>query len=398
MALEFDCPYCQAIIRVPDNAGGKKGRCPQCTRRLTVPKKGRLRTPEEPAIFPGLPEPPPVPIGPPPPAEEEVVFQEFNPQQADEPIPIDDDVLPGGIVLPDLVAAQPRSLPLPPQAVPDVSVIRKRRKQRVNIPGLLFAVALLAVATGTIGYLVYTQTTKLEGKLAASLVQDSRLAPVTVPRSLLELGEDDLEKILADLERNPRPLVSSLGLSEVVIAANPSGLRISVAPGSATSLYRVDITSDAKLAAYRRQHEPELDRLRVENLAIAANQYCRAMLDASSKKITRSDVTDYRDSVCYAACVRGFGSTIQAVHKRQTYLCVYEDKEAVYFLLPAGVKQFEILGRPRAAGEPFFEGRYYVTVTGTTQLPDAGPEEPPAEKPKPAEEKMEAAEEMEAEQ
>ena len=38
MAIEFNCPYCTAVIRVPDNAGGGKGRCPKCATRISVPK------------------------------------------------------------------------------------------------------------------------------------------------------------------------------------------------------------------------------------------------------------------------------------------------------------------------------------------------------------------------
>ena len=34
MAIEFDCPACDATIRVKDNAAGKKGRCPKCKRIL----------------------------------------------------------------------------------------------------------------------------------------------------------------------------------------------------------------------------------------------------------------------------------------------------------------------------------------------------------------------------
>ena len=37
MAIEFDCPYCTATIRVPDAYGGKQGRCPKCDTRLLVP-------------------------------------------------------------------------------------------------------------------------------------------------------------------------------------------------------------------------------------------------------------------------------------------------------------------------------------------------------------------------
>src|SRR6187399_1705282 len=37
MAIEFDCPNCRARIRTPDEAAGKKARCPQCQQISPVP-------------------------------------------------------------------------------------------------------------------------------------------------------------------------------------------------------------------------------------------------------------------------------------------------------------------------------------------------------------------------
>ena len=38
MAIEFDCPYCTAMIRVGDDAAGKQGVCPKCGTSLIVPR------------------------------------------------------------------------------------------------------------------------------------------------------------------------------------------------------------------------------------------------------------------------------------------------------------------------------------------------------------------------
>ncbi|MEJ7595682.1 MAG: hypothetical protein WKF77_29580, partial [Planctomycetaceae bacterium] len=37
MAIEFNCPYCTATIRVPDAYAGKQGRCPKCDTKLLIP-------------------------------------------------------------------------------------------------------------------------------------------------------------------------------------------------------------------------------------------------------------------------------------------------------------------------------------------------------------------------
>lgn len=395
MALEFDCPYCKAIIRVPDSAAGKRGRCPQCSTRVSVPKLGQTRRAgQEPAFFPGPPEPESVAVAPEP-GDDEIVFQEFDPQTAEIDPAVEAGLLPGDIAIPDLTPSVPRALPQPVRQLPDS--LLSRSKRRKSSSGLWMAVVFaLAAASGAAGGIYWFQfAAKLEGDLQAEVVENPHLPPNTISRDIIEIPADDAEKILSKLESNPQPLVSSLGLSSVMIAANKKGLIISIAPGSATSLYRVDIAGDARLAAYRRQHEAEFNATREEKLAIAVNQYCRAIKDASDRKETRTEVKEFRDSVCYAASVRGFGSAIQAVHQRQPYLCVYEDQDAVYFLLPAGTKQFQIQGRPVKAGQRFFEGKFDVKVTGTKRLPSSKPDQ--SAEPDPKDEKPAEDGEMKAE-
>lgn len=37
MSIELHCPGCQKLIRAPDNAGGRQGKCPYCERRVYIP-------------------------------------------------------------------------------------------------------------------------------------------------------------------------------------------------------------------------------------------------------------------------------------------------------------------------------------------------------------------------
>ncbi len=37
MAIEFHCNFCGSLVRAPDEAGGKKGKCPTCQNILYVP-------------------------------------------------------------------------------------------------------------------------------------------------------------------------------------------------------------------------------------------------------------------------------------------------------------------------------------------------------------------------
>lgn len=42
--IHFLCPRCQATLKVPDDAGGRKGPCPHCGQRLQVPTSQRNQT------------------------------------------------------------------------------------------------------------------------------------------------------------------------------------------------------------------------------------------------------------------------------------------------------------------------------------------------------------------
>lgn len=37
MGIELHCPQCQKLIRAPDNAGGRRGKCPYCDASVYIP-------------------------------------------------------------------------------------------------------------------------------------------------------------------------------------------------------------------------------------------------------------------------------------------------------------------------------------------------------------------------
>ncbi len=37
MSIELHCPKCAKLIRAPDNAGGKRGKCPYCKESIYIP-------------------------------------------------------------------------------------------------------------------------------------------------------------------------------------------------------------------------------------------------------------------------------------------------------------------------------------------------------------------------
>ncbi len=55
MPIEFRCPHCQRLLRVPDGSGGKQAQCPQCQAMVQVPVLGGPPTSATPAGAPVAP-------------------------------------------------------------------------------------------------------------------------------------------------------------------------------------------------------------------------------------------------------------------------------------------------------------------------------------------------------
>jgi len=61
MPIEFICQSCSKKLRVPDDSGGKKSRCPDCGAIMQVPQPSydQQEPPEQPDEYGSLPSPPP---------------------------------------------------------------------------------------------------------------------------------------------------------------------------------------------------------------------------------------------------------------------------------------------------------------------------------------------------
>jgi phage FluMu protein Com len=58
MPIEFSCPSCRQLVRTPDSAGGKKGKCPQCQTVVQIPPApaaGKRHMPVTPLAQPKAP-------------------------------------------------------------------------------------------------------------------------------------------------------------------------------------------------------------------------------------------------------------------------------------------------------------------------------------------------------
>ncbi len=362
MPIEFNCPSCDAIIRVPDNAAGGKGKCPRCTKRLTVPKKSTRTEPKPPAPeLEGLfPSPQPVATAPAPARDPDaVIFEEAEPA-FDAANPMDFESQPDQKLgqLPEVTS----------RPISRGSVGRKASSQS-SVPMWLIPVAIGVLICGFIGWAYWQrfEAEKLVGELTAESAPTLELPAVEIPTSLFRQSPDEMKAVLEGLEKSSVRIPSAL--MQVQISATKRAVTVSVNAGPQTSFYRVDTQSDPGLVQYRRANAVNLEQMREAEVETAATLFVTEYQRVKEKKVGPNALNDFRNSLALPALVRGLGHQVVAVSGTTIYRCVYEDGDGgLYFLLPPGIQSFELAGNKDKTGKAIFLGKYGVKVTGEMKI------------------------------
>ena len=364
MAIEFNCQFCHAIIRVPDNAGGGKGRCPKCAMRITVPRKSTVKpaaktnVDEEPFVLPL--------------ADQETI-ETSSPLNFNNPTSA--SVPSESIVFDPTQVTKPRLGELPVDRSLPVGSIARRSKKRKRGNNTLFVIgAILLTALGAACYFASPAllTEKLSGEFIAGTSSTLDLPPVLIEKSRFQLSSDDVARLLEKLEVNPVPLISNS--MQIHLSGTPQGLRVSIAAGPQAHFYRVQLNRGDAVQKFMSRHEGELEQERSKRLGQAATGFLEEYEKVLTKKSTSDSVTPFRDSLALTALVGGFGNELVAIHGRGLYRCAFEDREGgLYFLLPPGVKEFEIIGRKHTDGRVVVPADFKVKVQG--EIAQAKPSE-----------------------
>lgn len=363
MAIEFNCPYCTSLIRVPDSAGGGKGRCPKCSTRLTVPKvsiqkRAAPSQPVEPkSTRPSAADPGFVPVASRPlVSSAEVEDLGINFTDATEE--------PEAIVSSDPFDAFAES-PAPERRFSTAKL--KPRKSG----GVWKIVAVTALVVCAIAGVVAWQLSlgdRLNGELIAETAESLDLPPGLVGKSSIGQSSELIAAVLTKLEKTSVPLSSSL--MQVQLSGSPKGILIRLSAGPQAQFYKVEVRDNAALKLYHAKHTAALEAIRIRELEQAATSFAAAYHQVITKKSDTSTLPGFRDTLALPALVRGVGHQLIATHGRTAYPCVYEDYEgAWYFLMPPDVKDFQISGRKHANGPALFPGSFKVIVAGEVRNP-----------------------------
>ncbi len=363
MAIEFNCPYCTSLIRVPDNAGGGKGRCPKCSTRLTVPK---VSTPK-----PAAPSQPVEPKS----ARPSVAEPTFAPVSSTPFIssPEVEDVGINFIKAAEEAEAVVSSDPFDAFAessAPDRGYSTAKLQPRKS-GGAWKIVAVTALVVCAIAGGVAWQLSlgdRLGGELIAETAESLDLPPGLVGKSSIGQSSEMISAVLTKLEKSSVPLSSSL--MQVQLSGSPKGILIRLSAGPQAQFYKVEVRDNAGLKLYQAKHTAELEASRMRELEQAATSFAAAYYQVITKKSDTSTLPGFRDTLALPALVRGVGHQLIATHGRTAYPCVYEDYDgAWYFLMPPDVKDFQISGRKHANGSVVFPGAYKVIVAGEVRSP-----------------------------
>ena len=387
MSIEFPCKYCSATIRVPDSARGGQGRCPKCGMKITVPRKSPPKREEKPAVeeepfvlpyAEEQPVPSPASLAPTPSSVDIPIPKVVSPPPAFVPVPGNEVPSPPAIFDPAAltkprIGELPKIEPPPPKPGAKRSKKRKQNNNYLIIGGVVGLVLL-----GIVGYVIASllMAEHLKGDLIAGSSENVELRPALIDKSHFKLSPDDVAELLKKLEKKPVPLNSNSMLVE--LAGSQKGVLVSVAAGTQSRFYRVKTSGVDVIQKYLRKHGPALDDQRSKEVNRAATEFMEAYQNVLAKKAPAESITVFRDSLAIPSLVGGFGHQLVAASGRTLYPCIYEDSEGgLYFLLPAGITGFEVIGRESANGRTVVPAEFKVKVKGEIVQPKSAENKKP---------------------
>lgn len=331
MAIEFDCPYCTATIRVPDAYGGQQGRCPKCDTRLLVPMVVRPGSATLPNVA-GAPD------------------GSFAPGLTRDLSPPTDEF-----------AIKP---------VAPVTTSRRRPARRRPSRALVIGMPVLCflVLLGVIGYSLIDSLPELSGEMTAGRLADNSLPRVTIPWSDTELPPEDLATLQEFLTMTPEILASQVMTCRLI--GSDEGIQVQLTAGPENDWYAVDTTTSKPLALWVRKERTRLNIQRTGLMRKNLIEYCKDKLAQIGGEAIAIDAISVRNNVGINALGGALSFVVEAKIDNRLIPCVGEDgKGNLYFCLPKGTQTFQIIGRTLPDRSKPFGGEYTVIVGSVTPAP-----------------------------
>lgn len=381
-AIEFLCPRCQTAITVPAAEAGARQRCPQCQGKVRVPAPAAVRR-RSPAIDFLCPRcRAPMSARP-----EHVGVKQFCPRCGGKvrvpapsgpaapaatvaPVPAAEGASPADAALAGLVDDD---------SLDGLPLTRRRRQRGVSLGWLLPVLSLgLLAAVGAV--LLRKPPIKLEGRLTGERITDLELGPFRIDNRYLGRPPAEAQRAFESLETSPLRAASPSLTCEFRGVAG--GISLSLRVADKAGFVRIDPAKDKRLADFVDRNKSKFQEALESELRQSVPAFVEAVEQRGERSRDIPRLAEFRDSVALASLMRGpgFGFYVQAAVGKEAFPCLAEDNQGrLFFALPSGTKEFELVGRDRgsaATGGARFSGRYTVhlaeqPITINKEAPDA---------------------------
>lgn len=354
MAIEFNCPYCTATIRVPDAYAGKQGRCPKCDTKLLIPNVPLPNQPgagSQPTTGNQPTRPPQIPNVP----------ASFNSQI---PFPAETPFASGQTPNGANGNAAPSNDPFAVRPVTTTAKSRRRRARRRPSRALVIGVPVICflVLFGIIAYSLMDRLPQLHGDLPARKMDGLMLPPTTIPWSDIDVSADDRKILQQELSIHPDSLTSQV--ISCRISGSSEGIVVTLSSTPESQWIVVDTSLEKPLAIWRRKEGPHLNRFRLEEMQSAVTAYAQDKLLKAAGKQIAIDGAAVRDKVALNASGGALSYAVQAIVDSTIFPCAAEDGPGhLYFCLPKNVTNFKIVGRTMGNASNGFSGEYNVAIS-----------------------------------
>ncbi|MFN3158645.1 MAG: hypothetical protein ACE37I_04980 [Rubinisphaera brasiliensis] len=340
--IQFECPHCAAVLRVPDSAMGQRGTCPKCKQALLVPSLEELTAQQEQSETASTPVTSDSTVGQAPASSGPDSWLASNPPEGTAPLPSSDQAVGDLLSALHSPAAQRRE--------DDPLISATRRSKARNQSSLLTAIVFLAIAVGLgIGAYVWLQP-KMQGDLTAEQVSPDALKTKTL--SPKTLGHGDAYRQFLKTHVDDRININSQ-LLRTSLEPTEAGLLVNVSPAGGCDLYRVNVLQNKALQQYHLDHYGELEKQRLAQIQDAAGEFFEQIAEAEDVlRGNPANLLQYRDRLILPAGVDALGFRLAAFVESTMYPCIWQDKDdRLYFAVPKGTKRFEIRER-EVYGQP----------------------------------------------
>lgn len=403
--IEFECPACEATIRVGENAVGKKGRCPKCQTLLLVPDPddfdedeedeetepetesespapvdtaAQSDTEPEPDFTPPpepepVPEPAPEPLTEPAPASAVAAAADnAAPDDAEASPPTSEviDQSPDGSVSIDPAPVDPDNpfaFAAPPSPLARVTSSRRSRRRGGSRSSSRATTSIMAAMAGVFvllvggGVLYLLMQPDLSGSLEGERFRTVELPAVSFARPADDVPSDSVTAVTDVLRNQGLPLKSEY--ISVMIDAVGDQPRVTVTPGPQATAVRVALGDQPGVKTVLVRERERITKVKQRELRTATSGLYRDYAAYLNDGTSMSKLPEYRNQVALNAAVGPVGYAVEAVVSGYPFPCVYEDAEGhCYYFLPDGIRTFRLRGRKLPDGSTPLPVDYEVTL------------------------------------